>query len=143
MFSEPGKFTYRASSCLLLILGISFHDRVCAIAPETSAPVIAIDADRFDFGEVREGERPTHTFHISNRGSARLKFKAAYADCVCTVSKLKKRYLGPAETTELIVSVDTNHKHGISTSHVLVYSNDPKTPMLRVDVAMDVIAGAE
>jgi hypothetical protein len=109
-------------------------------AAQTGAPRIVVDADRFDFGEVKEGARLTHTFHICNQGSARLNFKAAYADCVCTVSKLKKRYLAPEQTTDLVVTVDTTHKNGVSTSHVLVYSNDPQVPMLRVDVTMDVLA---
>lgn len=42
-------------------------------ALETKGPKIVIEDIRHDFGDVKEGEILTHTFHVLNKGNETLK----------------------------------------------------------------------
>lgn len=104
-----------------------------------SAPGILIEPESFDFGTVDRGVWLKHKFKVTNTGRSNLVLHRAYATCGCTVPKLAKSQLAPEESTDLDVSVDTSMKQNRITKSVLVTSNDPNKPLIKIDLNMNVV----
>lgn len=104
-----------------------------------STPGILIEPESFDFGTVDRGVWLKHKFKVTNTGKSVLLLHRAYATCGCTVPKLAKSQLAPEESTDLDVSVDTSMKQNRITKSVLVTSNDPSKPLIKIDLNMNVV----
>lgn len=102
----------------------------------SAKPKITLDSQVFDFGNVDEGARVTHTFKIKNTGTGILQLQSAYASCGCTLAKLGKKTLLSGDTTDLNITVDTTMKHDAVTKTVHVSSNDPVRPIIAIDLNM-------
>src|SRR5947209_1999120 len=57
-----------------------------APAPSQAAPQITFDHTVFDFGRVKQGEKPTHSFGFSNSGNWDLVIEKVRTTCGCTAA---------------------------------------------------------
>src|SRR5262249_40312767 len=54
--------------------------------------------------------------------------------CGCTVAESDKKRLAPGEQTVLPVTFDTRHERGEARRRIDVYTNDPQTPDLALEI---------
>jgi hypothetical protein len=81
-----------------------------------------------DFGNIKQGDTVTFVFQLSNDGDDTLKIKDIRASCGCTAAVTDKKEILPGEKTDLKVTFNSTGKKGKQTKHIMVSSNDPKTP---------------
>ncbi len=107
-----------------------------AAPAHTSAPQPQIEAPApvYDFGTVLEGTPVKHDFTIKNTGQADLIIGQVQTSCGCTAAKSDRQRLRPGEQTELPVTFDTRHEKGRASRRIDVYTNDPKTPDLTLEI---------
>ncbi len=85
------------------------------IAPETEVKVAKFaemtfenGVETFDFGRIRAGERPQHTFLFTNTGNEDLEIELVSA-CDCTIVEHTKSKISPGATGYLQATFDSNH----------------------------------
>ena len=107
--------------------------------PRAGKPRLEVDATEHDFGSAIEGERLTHTFHLTSNGDADLIINSAKPTCGCTVAKIAvvgaegagEPYqmgdpLPKGTKLELTARLDTKNKHNIASSKINIFCNDPR-----------------
>ncbi len=124
----------RPVSCLLgLILTASFP---LAAANPPAPPKIAVDQSMRDFGAVRQGQVLELTYDVQNEGGQPLTLEVR-PTCGCTVVDFDKT-IAPGATGKVRAKIDTKEFSGPITKSVLVVSNDPERPTLRLLARADV-----
>ncbi len=119
-----------------LILSLQAHAQGPAspTAATGSQPRIQAPAPAYDFGTVLEGTPVKHEFTVKNVGQADLVIGQVQTSCGCTVAQSEKKRLAPGEETQLPVTFDTRHERGHASRRIDVYTNDPQTPDLALEV---------
>ena len=102
--------------------------------PNGPQPRIQAVSPVYDFGQVVEGTPVKHEFTIKNTGQADLIIGQVQSSCGCTVAQSNKKRLAPGEETQLPVTFDTSHERGHASRRIDVYTNDPGTPDLALNV---------
>lgn len=127
-----------ASSILAIALILPLPARAEGPASPTATagprPHIVAPAPTYDFGTVLEGTPVKHEFTVKNTGQADLVIGHVQTSCGCTVAQSDKKRLAPGEETLLPVTFDTRHERGHASRRIDVYTNDPQTP----DVALEI-----
>jgi Protein of unknown function (DUF1573) len=70
-------------------------------------PKFHIDADRHDFGTVKQYTEISHRFEIENRGTAPMELSTDGIGCTCFELAFGKRLLAPGEKTNLDIRMQT------------------------------------
>ena len=100
---------------------------------QNASPKIEAKETHFDFGTITEGEIAKHEFIIQNTGNADLAIGRVNASCGCTAAKPQKSLLKPNEKTAIEVEFNSQNRLGPQQKYVYVFSNDPKTPEMKLD----------
>lgn len=92
-------------------------------------PRLAAESERFDFGDVVNGEVLTHDLMVRNEGDAPLVVEAVSTSCGCTRATLEPMQIPPGGTATLHVVYDSG-AHGPQlvgpvTRQIFIASNDP------------------
>jgi hypothetical protein len=100
------------------------------LTPEQSAnaPKVNFDNTTFDFGTIKEGEKPEHDFKLTNTGKSELMIRKAKAACGCTLTTAEKSNLKPGESTNIHVLFNSKNQVGKQQKTVNVFCNDPANP---------------
>jgi thiol-disulfide isomerase/thioredoxin len=101
----------------------------------TGAPALVADEPTFQFGEAEQGTKVAHVFAIRNAGTAPLEISGVKPSCGCTTAKLDRSTLAPGESATISSTLDLRGKSGAQNQQILVQSNDPKNPNLRLALA--------
>ncbi|WP_291862360.1 DUF1573 domain-containing protein [Marinilabilia sp.] len=98
------------------------------------APVINIEDRVFDFGELKQGEKVSHSFVLTNSGKSNLVLRKVRASCGCTAIQPDKMVIAPGESTNIVAEFNSRGMSGRQNKSVTIYSNDPKksTMLLRL-----------
>lgn len=85
---------------------------------------------RFDklthnFGLIKQQDRVTTSFTLTNEGEAPLIIRKTKASCGCTASRPKKMQLAPGESTTIDVTFSSGSRTGKQKKSVTVITNDP------------------
>lgn len=101
---------------------------------ETPKPELFIQQPVVDLGDVIEGDRPTVTWTLENRGNADLMIERTHAGCGCTVVKLKEdqKVIPPGGSLLLKAEFHSQGRRGKQTKGITVFSNDPVAPMAKL-----------
>ena len=99
-----------------------------------AAPTIYVAMPVYDFGSVVEGVAVSHTFILKNTGDDVLEISGVSVTCGCTAADLATDSVAPGESVDLSVLVDTAGFSGTISKSIVVYSNDPDTPILYLRV---------
>lgn len=92
---------------------------------------IKFDKDTFNFGEVLEGERVSHSFVFTNTGDNDLVISNARGSCGCTVPEWPKEPISPGKSGKIDVVFNSEGKPGNAIKSVTVSTNtEPATHQL-------------
>lgn len=95
-----------------------------------NAPSIEVDDRVFDFGELKQGEKVSHNFVVTNNGDSNLILRKIRASCGCTAIQPDKMVIEPGESTNIVAEFNSRGMSGRQNKSVTVYSNDPKKSTL-------------
>jgi hypothetical protein len=106
--------------------------------PEGPLPVLEFDNNTFDFGKIKEGDKVSHTFQVTNTGQAPLIIQSAAPSCGCTVPDWTKTPIPAGGTGYVKAEFDSKGKSGIQDKTITVTANTwPKTTTLRFKAQVD------
>jgi len=122
-----------------LVMGLSFSAALAdgqpagsqqpTAVPGPDSPRIEVTPDKYDFGTVKEGEKPMAQFTIKNIGGSDLVIYDAKPSCGCTLAELSSKKIGPGKTATLQAVYNShNARSGVVNKFVTVKSNDPMEP---------------
>jgi uncharacterized cupredoxin-like copper-binding protein len=99
----------------------------------SKAPVAKFEDKVFDFGTIKQGEKVSHKFKLTNEGKTDLIIHNVRASCGCTAVK-HANIVKPGETVDLSVTFNSRGKRNRQNKSISVITNDPKnsTTILRV-----------
>lgn len=108
----------------------------------TSGPVISVDKDSHDYGEIEKGGDPYCEFTITNKGNEPLIISNAKGSCGCTVPEWSKEPILPGESSVMRVKYDTKRVGPINKS-VTITSNASNEPTKVLRIRGKVLAPAD
>ena len=97
-------------------------------------PELKIDETNYHLGNIKQGEKVTREFVITNTGKSDLNIRMTRATCGCTASEPEKSDLGPGESSKIKVTFDSKGRSGEQKKAVMVYSNDPLNPTHKISI---------
>jgi hypothetical protein len=109
-------------------------------ADETTGPRIRVEPTTFDFGRVLPRRTLRKEFRVRNLGDERLVVGRISKSCRCTGAIVEEETVDPGDSTPLRVWLETRNASGPMKEQVLVNSNDPETPILRILLRATVVA---
>ena len=117
------KLTYRGLIWILLLLCMS-SAAAASIGPKAQVPETT-----YDFGEVFEDRKLTHTFDIKNIGDALLEIKDIDSDCACTAADSDRR-IPPGGQGRITLTIAPYSVLRQFTKKTKVFFNDPDHPQV-------------
>ena len=106
-------------------------------------PKLVLQQDSFDFGDIVQGEKATHTFVLSNGGGDLLKISDVKASCGCTAAAPEKKELAPGESTNLLVTFNSAGRMGKQSKTIRIFSNDPDNPEMVLSFTGNVVSASQ
>jgi hypothetical protein len=107
---------------LLILLGIIFSTGAFAQALVKS-PVMSFDEKTHDFGDVKQGQKVTYTFHYKNTGSDTLRIDNIVSSCGCTVPNSYEKIVAPGASGSITVEFNSAGKMGVVNKTLTILSN--------------------
>ena len=111
------------------------------LTPEqmAAAPVATFEPTTFDFGDMKQGEKKSHTFMLKNDGKTNLVIRNVRSSCGCTAVAPSKSTIEPGETAPINVTFDSRGKRGRQSKSITVITNDPKNPTTTLRISSNVV----
>ncbi|MFV0590424.1 MAG: DUF1573 domain-containing protein [Draconibacterium sp.] len=107
-----------------------------------NAPAAKYEPTSFDFGDMKQGEKRSHTFNLTNNGKSDLLIRRVRSSCGCTAVAPSKKVIAPGETAPIEVTFDSRGKRGRQSKSITVITNDPKNSTTTLRISSNVIATA-
>lgn len=101
-------------------------------------PQISLSEEEWDFGKIKEDERPVHIFTIKNTGGEELIINRVRASCGCTATMLTSDHILPGKSAELKTTFIPTGYEGLVKKDIYIESNDPQLPKAKVTVIVEV-----
>ncbi len=95
-------------------------------------PNIHFEEEKYDIGEVEPDETIKHVYYFTNTGDERLVISDIKTICKCISFKTSSKEIQPGETGEIEVILDPGKESGKIWKIILVHSNDPARPVIRL-----------
>jgi hypothetical protein len=92
-----------------------------------SGPMISLDKEVHDYGNIQQGANGTCEFVVTNTGDAPLILTNCKGSCGCTVPKCDTEPIKPGAKTTITVKYDTKRPGAINKS-VTISSNATNSP---------------
>ena len=105
---------------------------------QAGVPVMTFDSESFDFGEITQGQKVTHTFKFSNTGTAPLVISRVQTTCGCTVPTWPSQPIPPGEAAEIAATFNSQGKMGVQNKVITIHSNASE-PVLRLTLKSNVL----
>lgn len=108
-------------------------------------PSIEVNPKSYDFGTIPK-EAISHTFSITNTGTAALQINKVSTSCGCTTAEIGSKSIEPGQSTDMLVTFDPNVMDEIEENiYRIVYikSNDPDQPEVEIEIRATVIGGTK
>ncbi|MDD3472256.1 MAG: DUF1573 domain-containing protein [Syntrophaceae bacterium] len=103
-------------------------------------PRIEFEKLTHDYGQIRYGEKVTAEFAFTNKGNQTLVIKNLHATCGCTKVIEGSREIPPNGSSKIISSFETDGlKAGRKQKSIMVSTNDPVNPVVKLNLLADVI----
>lgn len=97
-------------------------------------PKLVVAQPIYDFGSAERGTKVPHTFVLGNEGSAPVEIKRIKTSTGNMFATLKAKKIEPGENTEITVSLNLRLQEGKQDHSILVQSNDPQYPAMRLKI---------
>jgi hypothetical protein len=101
-------------------------------------PTISISEEEWDFGKIKEDERPDHIFTIKNIGKEELVISRVRSSCGCAATMLSSDNIQPGKSSELKVTFNPTGYNGLVKKDIYIESNDPQLPTTKVTIITEV-----
>ena len=101
-------------------------------------PSISFSEEEWDFGKIKEDERPVHIFTIKNTGREELIISRVRSSCGCAATMLSSDNIKPGKSAELKVTFNPTGYNGLVKKDIYIESNDPQLPKTKITVTTDV-----
>ncbi len=98
------------------------------------APHIELESRTIDLGTMKSGELKSKSFTIKNTGKSPLLIKRVETDCNCAIINNLKTSIAPGETITVNAQLDTLYKNNRQSKTIVVYTNDPQNPKVKIVV---------
>ncbi|HXH18899.1 MAG TPA: DUF1573 domain-containing protein [Chitinophagales bacterium] len=90
---------------------------------DPNAPVMSFEFEKYDFGDIKEGEEASVDFVFTNTGKKNLVITDVVASCSCTASSWPKEPVAPGQKATITASYDTKGKSGSFNKSITITSN--------------------
>jgi hypothetical protein len=104
----------------------------------SQSPTISISEEEWDFGKIKEDERPVHIFTIKNIGREELIISRVRASCGCTATMLSSDHIAPGKSAELKATFNPTGFKGLVKKDINIESNDPQIPNKKITIIAEV-----
>jgi hypothetical protein len=101
-------------------------------------PSISFSEEEWDFGKIKEDERPVHIFTIKNTGREELIISRVRSSCGCAAAMLSSDNIQPGKSSELKVTFNPTGYNGLVKKDIYIESNDPQLPKTKITVIIEV-----
>lgn len=125
---------------MILQIAISFCLFTTLTFAQLMQPKLILQQSSFDFGDIKQGEKVSHTFVLSNGGGDLLTITDVKASCGCTAANPEDRELAPGQSTNLVVTFNSAGRMGKQSKTVRIYSNDPENPEMLLSISGNVVS---
>lgn len=78
---------------------------------------------KHDFGTIKEGEKPRHTYKFKNTGANPLLISKVTVGCGCTTPFFSKEPIAPGGEGEIVIEFNSKGKEGHQEKSAIVHSN--------------------
>ena len=112
----------------LLLIAAAFVVSISAMAQQKADDLIKMNAEKYDFGKIKQGVPVSTFFTITNTTDKPVVIENAWASCGCTTPEYSKEPIAPGASTKLKVGYNAASM-GTFTKPVyikLAGINDPK-----------------
>lgn len=100
-----------------------------------AAPIIEITPAEIDFGRIPQAPPAERAVVIANKGDAPLVIDRTVSSCPCASLDLPpETAIAPGQSLDLQLRYDPAGREGEGAATVVVYSNDPATPVAMIEV---------
>jgi hypothetical protein len=89
-------------------------------------PTMTFENDKYDFGDINEGDVVETVFRFKNNGKVPLIITNARASCGCTIPEYTDEPIMPGEEGEIKVKFNSNRKPGKQNKRVTITTNTKK-----------------
>ncbi len=103
------------------------------------APKIQVDAQNLYLGKILKGDSINFQYTITNMGRKKLQIRSVNTTCGCTASVIDKDNLKRGESTVVRGTFYSAGRDGIQDKSIIIISNDPVTPELRLRFNAEVV----
>jgi hypothetical protein len=104
------------------ILALSFFLLICSSVLHAQAHA-SVDTATYNFGKVKAGQTPKHSFIIRNTGNSPLIINDIEASCGCLVISYTKAPIPPGKSGKIDVVLSTESKIGFQLRSATVITN--------------------
>jgi len=120
---------------LVFVFILSLSGSYCLAQPK----ITVVQGTNLNFGDIYNTDKLSHDVTIKNVGTDTLHIKKVTTQCGCTTTGLSDSRLAPSDTGRLTITFNpANYGAGKVVKHVYVESDDPTTPNLTVEFAVNV-----
>lgn len=127
---------------MILAAVLCFGLSASAQTEVANGPIMSVDKESHDYGEIEKGADPYCEFTITNKGSEPLIISNAKGSCGCTVPEWSKEPILPGESSVMKVKYDTKRVGPINKS-VTVTTNAVNEPTKVLRIMGKVLAPAD
>jgi uncharacterized cupredoxin-like copper-binding protein len=78
---------------------------------------------KHDFGTIKEGDKPRHTYKFKNTGANPLLISKVTVGCGCTTPSFSKEPIAPGAEGEIVIEFNSKGKPGHQEKSAIVHSN--------------------
>jgi len=101
-------------------------------------PTISISEEEWNFGKIKEDERPVHIFTLKNTGREELIISRVRSSCGCTATMLSSDNIQSGKSAELKVTFNPTGYNGLVKKDIYIESNDPQLPKAKITITTEV-----
>ncbi|MDN5204972.1 DUF1573 domain-containing protein [Fulvivirgaceae bacterium BMA10] len=88
-----------------------------------SGPKIVFAENKYDFKDITQGDKVSHTFQFENVGNEPLIISDVLTTCGCTVPQYPKEPIAPGKSGKIDVVFNSRGKQGVQNKVVTIVSN--------------------
>lgn len=103
-----------------------------AASENVSGPIMTLDSDVVDYGDIEHGSDPLRSVGFKNTGTEPLLITNAKGSCGCTVPEWPRDPIMPGETSEIKVRYDTKRPGAINKTIKITTNETENTHTIRV-----------